>query len=131
GKDDRVKVKGQAPGEWTGPISVIIPMTCFENTHPKMATMAKTSAASQNIRCANAQVSCFDLPRKYPVKTGMNDAPNAPSPVMRRIMLGMRKAKMNESATGDVPSRRATRWSRKYPQIRLITVIRATTEADF
>jgi len=52
------------------------------------------------------------LSLKYPLNTGMNAAPSAPSPDNRRIKLGMPKTRTSESAAGDVPSRRATRWSR-------------------
>jgi len=67
---------------------------------------------SQNIFCANDHAVARGLSLKYPLNTGMNAAPSAPSPDNRRIKLGMPKTRTSESAAGDVPSRRATRWSR-------------------
>src|ERR1700722_4461744 len=108
GKMIRFRYPARSQWTWLTPIKVKIPMTCLENTHPRMDNTAKTTAASQNVRWAKAQVSRCDLARRYPEKTGKKDAPTPPPPEMRRIILGIRKAKINESATGEVPSSRAT-----------------------
>jgi hypothetical protein len=60
----------------------------------------------------------------------MKEADMAPSATTRRTRLGIPKAKMKQSAVTDVPRRSVMRWSRKYPQIRLIMVARVITEAD-
>jgi hypothetical protein len=63
----------------------------------------------QNIFWANARASRGDLLRKYSENKGIKDAPRAPSPVTRLIRFGIWKTRINESAAGEVPSRRAIR----------------------
>jgi hypothetical protein len=60
----------------------------------------------------------------------MNDADKDPSPTNRRRVFGIRNANIKQSAVKEVPNRRVIRWSRKYPQIRLITVATVIMEAD-
>ncbi len=94
---------------WTPLIAVNKPINCFENTAPSRAMTAETAVTSQKTRCAKVQASPRGFPRKYPVKTGIKEPPREPSPVMRRIKLGIRKTRINESAAGEVPSNSATR----------------------
>ena len=59
------------------------------NITPSAASTPKMAAMSQNTFCANDHASARGLSLKYPVNTGMNAAPSAPSPDNRRIRLGI------------------------------------------
>lgn len=87
-------------------------------------------AKSQKTRRAKSQPSPERPSRKYRENTGTKEAASAPSFVIFRTKLGTSRAKTKESAAAEVPSRKAMRWSRKYPSIRLIAVTAAMTEAD-
>src|SRR5215475_10049366 len=83
-----------------------------ENTIPSTVIAAATRASVQNRRFAKSQTSLVGFSRIQVVKTGMNDAVIEPSPTKRLKRLGIRYARMKESAAKEVPRSTAYRWSR-------------------
>ena len=85
--------------------------TTGENTIPRTVMIATTRARVQKSRFANSHTSFSGFSFMYLVNTGMKDAVIEPSPTRRRKRLGIRYARMKESAARDVPSKSAYRWS--------------------
>ena len=69
--------------------------------------MPSKIATSQKTFRAKSQACCREPWRKYPLNKGIKEAPSDPSAVMRLTREGMRKARISESAAGEVPSSKA------------------------
>ena len=84
--------------------------------------MPISSAASAVMTALSSRRASPAGSRLSRVKTGTNDAFNAPSPKRARKRFGTRKAITNMSIAGPAPKKREVSTSRRSPRIRLVSV---------